>query len=54
MASCSYIILYISIYFCHFANGGTHVNLYNLKIISNVVSPSLNRTKCVQKDVLIE
>ena len=22
MASCSYI------YFCHFANGGTHVNLY--------------------------
>ena len=53
MASCPYIYIYM--YISAILQMAALTSIFTkLKIISNGVLPSLNRTKCVQKDVLIE
>ena len=50
-----FVYIYIYIYISVILQMAALTSIFTkLKIISNVVSPSLNRTKCVQKDVLIE
>ena len=51
----SYGFMFVYIYISVILQMAALMSIFTkLKIISNVVSPYLNRTKCVQEDVLIE